>query len=65
MNATFSINEKHDGIEIYFTTRPPDVVLEYMKARKFRWHNQKRCWYNRRNEETIAIAEMLQKGVAI
>ncbi len=49
-------NEKFHSKEIYFTGIPSQSTRDALKALKFRWHGQKRCWYGFASNEEIASA---------
>nr|DAG39638.1 MAG TPA: Large polyvalent protein associated domain 29 [Bacteriophage sp.] len=44
---------EHDGIEAYFTGKPSERVRASLKADGWRWHGQKKCWYNRNTEQHL------------
>lgn len=49
-------NEQYNSTEVYFDSKPSDAVREALKAKRFRWHSTKRCWYGYASEEVIAEA---------
>jgi len=57
--ASFQINEKHDGIEIYFSRIPCERVRQILKQNKYKFHFVKKCWYTKRSKQSLAIAEQL------
>ena len=58
-------NEEKQGIEIYFDTKPIQEIINALKEAKFRWHNVKKCWYAKENENTLEIANKISNGVEI
>ena len=42
--------------EVYFDGKPSEEVRNALKALKFRWHGQKKCWYGYAEEHTIVNA---------
>lgn len=58
-------NEEKKGIELYFDTKPAREILEKLKEQKFRWHNVKKCWYAKENENTLKIANDISEGKEI
>lgn len=62
MNATITLNQQLNGIEITFSSKPTAVILDALKAVGFRWHNEKRLWYARQNEKTLEVAEQIGSG---
>lgn len=55
----YIINAAQNGVEIYFDNKPDIDILEALKDEGWRWHRTKQCWYNRKNDETIAFARMM------
>lgn len=55
-------NEQHNGIELYFESRPESDTLAALKDNGFKWHSSKKCWYAIETAERVALAESL-KGV--
>lgn len=49
-------NDQYNSTEVYFDGKPSEAVRDALKARKFRWHSVKRCWYGYASEESIAAA---------
>lgn len=47
-------NTAFGSIEIYFSEKPADAVLEALKNARFRWHGVKKCWYGYIEAEKIA-----------
>lgn len=58
-------NEEKQGIEIYFDTKPIQEIINTLKEAKFRWHNVKKCWYAKENENTLEIANKINNGEKI
>ena len=59
MNATITLNEKLNGVEISFDTKPTSEILSQLKTSGYRWHNAKKIWYARQSEETVLLAEKI------
>ena len=57
--AEYRINTELNGIEIYFQQKPESKTIDQLKAEGWRWHNSKRCWYNRRNDTTLSFARRI------
>ena len=47
------------GIELYFEGKPSTAILNRLKAAFFRWHNVKKCWYHKDDENARRIAAEL------
>lgn len=62
VNATYSINNAQNGIEVMFSAKPTADVLENLKANGFRWHRAKKLWYCKRNNEREEIAKAICSG---
>lgn len=56
-------NIEFNGIELYFGERPEYKVIEVLKGARFRWHNMKKCWYAKENENTLSIAHSVIKYI--
>ena len=55
--TTYLVNNEHNGIEIYFSRKPDQCVIESLKAARWRWHNLKKCWYNRNDNVNLEFAQ--------
>lgn len=60
--TTYTLNAEHQGIEIYFNSKPAAEIRDTLKAHGFRWHRQKACWYSKQTGERLAFAEKLADG---
>ena len=40
-------NEEKNGIELYFEAIPTKEEREALKSNGYKWHNVKKCWYNK------------------
>ena len=58
-------NIEHNGIELYFENKPEKVIIEALKEAKFRWHNIKKCWFARENQERLELANKIKNGEKI
>lgn len=50
---------EHCGIEIYFETKPSDLIIDALKRNGWRWHTAKKCWFAKKNSDTEATARKL------
>jgi len=50
-------NEQFNGIEIYFPGKPDLEALNTLKNEGFRWHRVKVCWFAKKSEKTMKIAQ--------
>lgn len=57
------LNEKLNGVELYFEGKPAGAVLADLKANGFRWNGKKLCWYAKQNEETLKVANTYSEGL--
>jgi hypothetical protein len=62
MKTTYSINAEQNGIEIYFDEKPDTSTINTLKSDKWRWHNVKKCWYNRNTPDNLKFAESVING---
>lgn len=58
---TYEFNELHNGIEIYFDSKPSVDVLSRLKANGWKWNGAQMCWYTKKSESAIAFAESICK----
>ena len=56
------LNEKLNGVELYFENKPAQEIINSLKENKFRWNRSKACWYAKQNEQTLALANSLNDG---
>ena len=59
------LNEKLNGVELYFDKKPAQAIIDTLKENKFRWNRSKACWYAKQNENTLALANSLNDGSAV
>ena len=57
--AHYILNEKLNGVEIYFDSKPEDSIRSEMKSAGFRWSQRQGMWYAKQSETTLAIAKKL------
>lgn len=56
------LNEKLNGVELYFDVKPVGTILADLKASGFRWNGKKVCWYAKQSEETLKVANTYSEG---
>ena len=59
------MNEKLNGVELYFENKPAQEIINSLKENKFRWNRTKACWYAKQNEQTLALANNLNNELAV
>ncbi|MCR4929103.1 MAG: DEAD/DEAH box helicase [Lachnospiraceae bacterium] len=52
-------NQEHNGIEIYFDSKPSNLILSSIKGAGWRWSSYKRCWYNYYSNSNYAFANSI------
>ena len=57
MNATMTLNQELNGIEIKFDCKPIRETIDSLKAAGFRWHNVKKLWYAKQNDSRLKLAK--------
>jgi len=57
------LNEELNGVELYFEDKPSQNILNNLKENRFRWSNNKKCWYAKQNNNTLTIAQELSGEV--
>ena len=58
-------NREFNGLEVYFTEKPAQNVIDGLKNRHFRWHNFKKCWYSKNTPENREFLESIGNGEKI
>jgi len=53
------INEKLNGIEIRFPSKPDISILEKLKSAGWRWSSFNLCWYNRNTPDNLKFANLI------
>ncbi|WP_144452905.1 LPD29 domain-containing protein [Bacillus subtilis] len=61
MTAVLRINEELNGIELYFDSKPEQEVLTHLKSNGFRFSGFKKCWWNKRTEKSMQVANDITK----
>ncbi|MCY8318780.1 hypothetical protein MOC71_19135 [Bacillus vallismortis] len=61
MTAVLRINEELNGIELYFESKPEQEVLTHLKSNGFRFSGFKKCWWNKRTEKSMQVANDITK----
>ncbi|MCY7947675.1 hypothetical protein P8891_11515 [Bacillus atrophaeus] len=56
MTAVLRINEELNGIELYFDSKPEQEVLTHLKSNGFRYSGFKKCWWSKRTEKSMQVA---------
>lgn len=64
-NLTISKNEEKNGIELYFNSKPEQSIIDNLKLNGFRWHNVKKCWYNKISDSVLSLVDKLSNGLEI
>lgn len=55
----YEINDKQNGIEVYFDSCPESYVRDQLKTNGFKWHGGKKCWYARQSQERFYFVRSL------
>ena len=50
------MNNKLNGVELYFNDKPSTEVRKNLKSEGFHWNGKKLCWYAKQNDNTLAVA---------
>ncbi|MFI8649384.1 LPD29 domain-containing protein [Bacillus velezensis] len=61
MTAVLRINEELNGIELYFNSKPEQEVLTHLKSNGFRYSGFKKCWWSKRTEKSMQVANGVTK----
>lgn len=56
MKISISLNTSRGGVEIRFTSKPAEEVLQRLKSAGFRWSRASRCWYKKQSAESVRFA---------
>lgn len=60
--ATVTKNEEKNGVEIRFSSIPPEETRDHLKAHGFRWSKFGKCWYAKQSAEAVAVAERIKEA---
>lgn len=55
------LNDKLNGIELYFEEKPSEEIRKVLKFNKFRYHTKKKCWYAKQSETTLTVVTDLEE----
>jgi hypothetical protein len=58
-NATMTENTEKGGVELRFTGKPTEVILQALKSNGFRWSNYGKFWYAKTNPKTLDFAKSI------
>ncbi|MCY8083122.1 hypothetical protein MOC02_07375 [Bacillus inaquosorum] len=61
MTVVLRINEELNGIELYFESKAEQEVLTHLKSNGFRYSGFKKCWWNKRTEKSMQVANSVTK----
>lgn len=53
-------NVEKKGLELYFDGKPIKKVRDVLKLNGFRWHNVKKCWYAKKSDNVVKVANALK-----
>jgi hypothetical protein len=59
IQVELKLNEKLNGIELYFTGKPSEGTRELLKENGFRWSKYNKCWYTKQSDKSMLFAESL------
>lgn len=62
MTAVLKINEELNGIELYFDNKPGNETLTHLKSNGFRYSGFKKCWWSKRTNESLEVANDITKN---
>jgi hypothetical protein len=54
---TYALNNELNGIEVYFSTKPDQSIIDVLKENKWRWNRAKKCWYTKQSENSLNFAK--------
>ncbi|WP_144533991.1 LPD29 domain-containing protein [Bacillus pumilus] len=62
MTAVLKINEELNGVELYFDNKPGNETLTHLKSNGFRYSGFKKCWWSKRTNESLEVANDITKN---
>lgn len=62
MTAVLKINEELNGIELYFDNKPGNETLTHLKSNGFRYSGFKKCWWSKRTDQSLEVANDITKN---
>ncbi|PDZ94562.1 hypothetical protein CON36_33120, partial [Bacillus cereus] len=60
IEVTITENHEKNGIEIRFSRRPDEHILQMVSEKKFRWSKRGQYWYAKRTEERLSFAKEIK-----
>jgi hypothetical protein len=61
---TYALNHEHNGIELYFDSKPDQAILSTLKTSGWRWNGPQKCWYTKQTEKALELAKTIAEGKA-
>lgn len=58
-NATMKENTEKNGIELKFTGKPSEIILQALKANGWRWSNYSKVWYTKASDQARDFAKSI------
>jgi hypothetical protein len=58
-NITITHNEKLNGIELHFASKPEQTIIDIIKSNGWRWSNKNMLWYNTYNANNMKFVSNL------
>jgi len=59
IDVTINHNEKLNGVELHFKTKPSQQTLDTLKSNGWRWSMRNFCWYTAYSESNMSFAQQL------
>ncbi|MGG2091268.1 hypothetical protein AB1283_00695 [Bacillus sp. S13(2024)] len=59
IEASYTLNEEKQGIEVSFTSKPSEEVREQLKMNGFRWSRYQKVWFAKQTSERLAFVQLL------
>lgn len=59
------LNNEHNGVELFFESKPEREIIESLKESGYHWHNKKKCWYAKQSQQTMQVANELTKNMKV
>ncbi|MGO0987444.1 hypothetical protein ACTPEW_16040 [Clostridioides difficile] len=53
------LNEEKNGVELYFTDKPPQEIRNLLNSNSFKYSKYKKIWYAKQSDKTISFANSL------
>jgi hypothetical protein len=62
LQVSYKINDEKNGIELYFSDKPSEVIREQLKQMGFKWSPMRSIWYAKKTDERLEFVQSLMSN---